>query len=366
LVEVIATATTLPGRSQTFQSIQILRAVAALGVVFYHLVRELHDRFGLPADPDAFLIGAAGVDLFFVISGFVMVYASERMFGRAGAPAVFMLRRLARIVPLYWSLTSVIVVYMAVAHRAFPLGFTSALEVLTSYAFIPYQRGDGLYFPVHGLGWTLNYEMFFYAVFAIALLFPRRIAISGVIVLYTALVIVSANHQFPEPVNFWCGPIIIEFCFGLLIAAAYQEGLRLPRAGTFVLLGLALAGYAISITTGFQQFWRFLQWGMPGALIVAACTLVGGASYSGAFARAFGFLGEASYSLYLVHPLAFPLIRRLVGPWLDLPLIAWAYPVILVAGSIAAAILSYLLFERPITRALQQRIGVGHTAARTR
>ncbi len=87
-------------------SIQILRAVAALAVVALHVGHEGATRLG-PRNPlPDFSVGAAGVDLFFVISGFIMVYASDTLFARAGAPATFFTRRLARIVPLYWAATA--------------------------------------------------------------------------------------------------------------------------------------------------------------------------------------------------------------------------------------------------------------------
>jgi peptidoglycan/LPS O-acetylase OafA/YrhL len=213
--------------------------------------------------------------------------------------------------------------------------------------------------PVHALGWTLNYEMFFYAVFAAALLLPRRVAVPGILVLYAAMATASWNYPLPEPVNYWCSPIILEFGYGMLIAFAYREGVRLPRAGVWALLAVALAGYAWSIEVGFLPRWRFAEWGLPGAALVAAFALAKDAPRSGPVARAFAFLGDASYSLYLVHPIAFPFVRRGILPFLPADR-AWAqivYATLLFAASIAAASASYLWFERPITRALQKRIG---------
>src|SRR5262249_39195350 len=84
-------------------AIQILRAVAALGVLFYHTAHEVAARTGVTVPFGELVVGAGGVDLFFVISGFVMVYASERLFAQPGATRIFFLRRLARILPLYWA-----------------------------------------------------------------------------------------------------------------------------------------------------------------------------------------------------------------------------------------------------------------------
>jgi len=100
-------------------SVQILRGVAAFGVLFYHATRWIGPLPGIE-------IGAAGVDLFFVISGFIMVYASEPMFGQRGATRHFLVRRIIRIVPLYWGLTTLVVL-----RHGFPP------NLLGSYLFIP-------------------------------------------------------------------------------------------------------------------------------------------------------------------------------------------------------------------------------------
>ena len=97
---------------QTITSVQVLRAVAALGVVACHYGLFYSQSLG---DPRAIMIlnfGEAGVDLFFVISGFIMVYASQSLYGRADAPKTFFTRRLIRIVPIYWL---VMTAYLAAA-----------------------------------------------------------------------------------------------------------------------------------------------------------------------------------------------------------------------------------------------------------
>jgi len=99
-------------------SIQVLRALAAFAVTIEHIVGyEFARQYGLPDALPHFQFGRAGVDLFFVISGFVMVYASESYFGRAKAPQEFFLRRLARIVPLYWVTTTIVLVYLLLQYR---------------------------------------------------------------------------------------------------------------------------------------------------------------------------------------------------------------------------------------------------------
>jgi peptidoglycan/LPS O-acetylase OafA/YrhL len=102
--------------------------------------------------------------------------------------------------------------------------------------------------------------------------------------------------------------------------------------------------------------WRSIFWGLPCAALVAACVLSASTWHPGAPGRFFGLLGDASYSLYLVHPLAFPLVRWTVGRWFDFSSVQWVNAAMAFIAAISASILCYLLFERPITRALQRRL----------
>ena len=344
------------GGSRALPSIQILRAVAALGVLFHHTAHEVAAKTGVTVSFGELVVGAGGVDLFFVISGFVMVYASERLFAQPGATRVFFLRRLARIVPLYWAATAILVGYIYVAHRIFPPPFVTTEGVIASFLFIPYPLPSGLMAPVHALGWTLNYEMFFYAVFALAIMLPRRGAVFAITALFALLVSLGLLIRLPQPFAFWFSPIILEFCFGMLIARAYLDGRRLSLWNALLLTLAALGAYVISACTGPFVAWRWLEWGVPGAMLVAAFTLVKRPPPAGPVSRAMGFLGDASYSLYLVHGIVIPAVRR-VMPSLDTPLMPWLYALVLIGGSIAAAACSYLWFERPITRTLQRWIG---------
>jgi peptidoglycan/LPS O-acetylase OafA/YrhL len=179
-----------------------LRAAAALGVTCTHIVGyEFVRQYQLPEILPAFPIGNFGVDVFFVISGFVMVYASEPYFGRPRGSQEFFLRRLARIVPLYWATTTIILVYLILQyHDLTAVNFTPA-SVLASYLFIPVPQTDGFMAPVHGVGWTLNYEMFFYACFSAAVLFSLRI---GVVALALALLcLVALKFRYSAAAALW-------------------------------------------------------------------------------------------------------------------------------------------------------------------
>jgi peptidoglycan/LPS O-acetylase OafA/YrhL len=344
-------------QSGALTSIQILRALAALMVAAYHAQLELATRLGLPDSLPSFSFGAAGVDLFFVISGFIMVYASERLFGRPEASRVFFLRRLARIVPLYWAASGVLLAYILIAGIDFAVSNVSLGTIVASFLFLPYPRPDGLMMPLHGLGWTLNYEMFFYVVFAVGIVLPRRNAVLAIAAFLTAIVAVNWMFgPFPEPLAFWCGSIMLEFCFGMLIALAYRHGLRLPTSVTYGLILAALVGYATTKFSAANVTFRLIEWGLPAAALVAALVLSKDAAKPGAVGRAFAFLGDASYSLYLLHPLTIDAARRFLPRLIDPAAFPWVYALALIALAVAVAVVAYLVFEKPVTRALQGRI----------
>ena len=347
------------GASAQLKSIQVLRAVAALGVLTLHVANEKIMLFGGGPGPfQNFLLGAAGVDLFFIISGFVMVYSSESLFGRADAPKIFFLRRLARIAPLYWAVTIAIIAYIYAAHGAKLLGDLLARGVLRRRSCSGRIRASTAYaFPVHLLGWTLNYEMFFYAVFA-----ARDLAAAAARGARGDACVRRAGAARP-----CCHVAAAVQLLGQLDhpgvlprhadRLAYREGVRLPPAAAWALGIAALAGYAAAWNPPHDWGgWRVFWWGLPSAALVAACVLSSAEWQPGPVGRFFGLLGDASYSLYLVHPLVFPLVRWTIVRWIDFSAVPWLYAATLFVAAIVASVACYLFFERPITRVLQRRL----------
>ncbi len=340
---------------QSLLSIQVLRAFAALAVTIDHIAGyEFARQYGLPDALPHFKFGRAGVDLFFVISGLVMVYASDSYFGRAKAPQEFFLRRLVRIVPLYWLTTTIVLVYLLLQYRDLARVKFSLESVAASYLFIPWPQLDGYMAPVHGVGWTLNYEMFFYALFGLAVLFTRRTGVLFLAALLFAFVALNYCISLPLPLGYWADPIILEFVFGMLIALALRSGFRIPRAwaGTIVLAGVL----ALVASDHWPEVPRIIGLGVPSAFIVGALALADYTAKAAPAWRALSFLGDASYSLYLVHPLAITLPRRLFPYVIDPATFPWLYAGLLVTIAVSAAVAVHLIFERPITRFLQRRI----------
>ena len=341
-----APAADMPARSahasQPLPSIQILRALAALSVMTVHTALPGH------------VTGGAGVDLFFVISGFIMVYASEPLFGRRDAPRIFFLRRVVRIVPLYWAATATLVGIL-LHLRGDLVGMRGM--IIASFAFFPYPAPDGRMVPLHVLGWTLNYEMFFYAVFAGAMVLSRRRTVLAIVILFAAAVALGLAFKLPQPFAFWSDPIILEFCFGMLLALAYREGVQLPYAAS---VGLMLAGALGFVASAFfddSMAWRTIAWGVPATAVLAGSVLSKESPTPAPLARTFVFLGDASYSLYLVHYVVLALLPQSRLRWFEAAP-EWSYGLFLMAASIAIAVMVYLLFENPTRRWLQARLRI--------
>src|SRR5262245_59890866 len=249
--------------SSTLVSIQALRAIAALLVFWGHAINAVTAEVAAEFPP---LYGPFGVDLFFVISGFVMVYSSERLFGRPDAPIKFFARRFVRIVPLYWAATAVLVWFV--------MPYASTKAVLGSLLFTPRIPAEA---PLLFVGWTLVFEMFFYTVFAIALLAQRRLAVvAGASVFLISFTVLfgpapglSAHAPAASGIAYLADSIIIEFLFGMVIALVYRAGGRLPLWAT---IGLLIVG-VIWLATTAATVPRLYSSGIAAALIVAALSL---------------------------------------------------------------------------------------------
>lgn len=295
---------------------QGLRAAAAFSVAFTHIT---HDAIKNGTDPsgwlesiDAFLPWSAGVDIFFVISGFVIVHASDSLFG-AGASSlgVFLRRRLTRIVPLYWIMTALFLAVLLVSRKAIHGDIGGPAYIGASFLFIPWPRPDGLMQPAFGLGWTLNYEMFFYAVFAPFLFFRRNTAVLAATMVFCVFVALGQFFHFTNlQLGYWSSPIILEFCAGMVLAQILAAGVTLPLAARIILPAVAIV--IMHFTNGAAEAFRPLAFGIPAFMLVAAATLAPVPPTLSRGGRLLVRLGDASYALYLVHPF---IMRGLSMSW---------------------------------------------------
>ena len=320
-------------------SLQALRALAAWVVVCHHFMQIFFD-FHAKGPVGQFLSdrGAVGVDVFFVISGLV-IYLSTR--DKPMAPQRFLLNRVLRIVPAYWFYTLLMAGLLLVASRWMPHQTIELQHFLLSLLFIPAENpgGYGMY-PTLNVGWTLNFEMFFYLLFSLVFLVRQRYQL----LLVGAVLLVSSEVLSRVGVlsHFYANNIIYEFLLGIGIGILYRrglilEGLWLPLA---VLVAACLAIYHLDASM------RLVHWGLPSAMIVLACVALEPYLKGNQVLKS---LGDCSYSVYLVHVLV------LYGGWFAsrrLKLDPYATFAVCVPVIAAASWLSYQWLERGLYRRL--------------
>lgn len=317
-------------------NLQALRALAAIAVVVFH--------FGLlPPTSLSFTSGAAGVDLFFVLSGFIISYSSSR------DARHFLARRFMRIVPPYW-IATIVAALITLQNMAWR---ETADWLLQSLFYLPGPQGrPALIF----VAWTLVYELAFYLLYWVALRAGRSRA-PGVALILLLLVAFAPLANLPGP---W--PLFSEFAIGIgvyLITERFTPFHRLKSAAGLLTIGggLALLPVLPSFTgygsDDYQSLGRVLTWGIPAGFIVMGAVI---AERSGiAFRnRVVLILGGASYAIYLLHPIA-------VGQLLQLPpnaqLASWAVCLGATILIVALSVGFHLVVEVPTLRMLRRFLG---------
>ena len=347
----LAGSTAEPARAQViassnFVTIQALRAVAALLVVIYHAF----DMWGLRIDATAPGVswgnGAAGVDIFFVVSGFVMVVSSRRIASQSHAAWTFIQHRIIRIVPLYWLLTTAkLILVFSFADLALRSGLDLDY-IARSYLFFPVIDGAGHFRPLLPVGWTLTYEFLFYLLFAFAL--ALRVDVLRVLIPGLGLFVVVAlfrTDSWPAWTILF-NTLVIEFIFGVILAKLTLRGWLLPGG---VAACLVVAGFALILVVpeGSENL-RTLTWGLPALAIVAGAVSLE-KRVAEALPRWLLALGDASYSVYLTHGFVVPVIGLvfLNFHWSSLAAEAAAVLACLGASAVVGWIV-YLMVERPM------------------
>ncbi len=332
----------------TYRLIQILRAIAALMVVAHHATIMLWQRDGVPVQN--WLAGSSGVDIFFVISGFVMTVSSAPLRSVAHPARTFLARRLERIVPMYWVVTTAKVVVLLLVPAVALNGLGTWQHVLSSYLFVPWLSVEGRFEPVVVVGWTLNFEMAFYLLFAAALAWRWR----PVWLLLPLLLLIPWTPfgwllHVPVSFRFYISTVLWEFVFGMLLATVAE---RVRRWSWWVGAALVLAGFLPLLTWNApgMNYWRGALWGVPALAVVAGAVAM--EAWWGARSPRWALeLGDASYSIYLIHTFVLPA----VGLWLTRWPRGWPGEIAVALGmalllSALSGELVYRLLELPMMR----------------
>lgn len=287
----LSTTQPVSAAQERIDSVQALRAVAAVAVVCNHI--------------PALANGAYGVDLFFIISGFIVCHVA------AADPGRFMAKRLMRVVPLYWVCTIALFFLAWFAPQLVQFTRADWTELGKSLFFIPYLKSSGKVYPLLYLGWTLNYEMMFYLLFALSLLIapqrPQWVAAPLLLTLFALGQLVTFDSV---PLRFWTEPIVIEFVFGMLAYSIWRRG-WLALLNPVVALLLAIGAFVLLVLIhpdGENQ--RVWTWG-PLALVVFLATL--SLENRWRVPTLWLLIGNASYSLYLTHQYIIAAFQKKLG-----------------------------------------------------
>jgi exopolysaccharide production protein ExoZ len=355
-------------KNGSIEGLQYLRGIAALMVVFFHA----ESYFGpVPAWSQ---LGARGVDIFFVISGFIIAYATRHM--AADTPAVrasleFLSKRLIRVVPLYW-------IALLWTSRDYWLGWLASSRslsqlfanrpqdlgaLLKDFVFVPHlsidEDEEGEIFPVLIQGWTLNFEMFFYLLFACALLVGKYRLMASSAVLVTLVVIGQLNEFTTVMPLFYTSSSLVEFVFGILVFELY---IRRPdlTVNPRLLALLGILGVAL-LNSGSMVNSKFIM-GAAAAIIVWVSIY----AFAGTKFSVLKVLGDASYSIYLFHAAVFVEVRDVLhGAQLNAN--EYVNAILVIGGqmliAIAAGIAIYYVIEKPLLRMLRRKIQNGRVPA---
>ncbi|MGH6648073.1 acyltransferase family protein [Aquabacterium sp.] len=325
--------------------IHYLRAIAALMVVFHHTLKYTNIK-------ESSSFGASGVDIFFVISGFVMAWTTRDIDPRSNrfdSAKTFLRHRFIRVVPLYW-IALLWNIKADVIKHSVPEG------AWLDFAFIPRFNAlqEGGIFPLLVPGWTINYEMFFYAIFAFSIFFGKwRMA-----ALFSAMLAFICLGHLVQPTSapaiFYSDPIILEFLYGAALCM-FVKKYGFPQYSHWAWAGVIVGFLALFIAT---QHGHAVSRG----LTAGPCAVLIIFSSMSAFRQSqipiFNLLANASFSIYLSHSFTFKVSGHLFdavfpdqqGIAIDLAEIIFRMMVAALIG-----VLAHWYIEKPIIRFLQPK-----------
>jgi exopolysaccharide production protein ExoZ len=303
-----------PARDNKLDFIQALRGISALLVMMYHFQQRIAPgEFAQTAGAFFFGRGYVGVDIFFMLSGFVMVYSTARITSGASDAVTFFIKRIARVWPAYVIAT---VLYLAIHLGDFGINQLALDQFLKSIVFLPQANSGAPFFgyATLTLGWSLNYEMYFYLIFGCSLIFgkSKRWLVLAAWFALTLLLIpafkrtlsfdIKTEYLFSvDYFNLMVNPIIWGFLIGMAVGKAYLSTLRISSAMVLRCCLLAMTGVVV---------WQYLSGFLAGhgvthnlIPIAALFLLIALAEKNTPFAWPawLVWMGEISFSLYLLH-----------------------------------------------------------------
>ena len=295
--------------------------------------------------------GEYGVDLFFVISGFIITVTTARN----SSVSSFLRKRIIKIVPLYWIITSGYVLIELFAPSLMRWGTFDVRHIVLSFLFIPHYHPDfpQTIWPVVIQGWSLNYELFFYLLFAIALAFSAIYRGWLTLTSLIFLVIVGRFVHSTNPMTItYTNELLLEFAFGIVIGEVYLY--KPTHMKTLLLLSSICSILVVIASLAGVGLWRSVLYGTVGAFLLSLFVLLERTEFL--FRSAvLVIIGDASYSIYLTHAAVIASLRHIASYYglnVSGPLTGLAALTVAVALSALFGCVIFVLFERPVTKRL--------------
>jgi len=310
-------------------SVQILRGIAAMMVIVYHITQKLYVNGDIKW---SFELGAAGVDIFFIISGFIIYYSSVHEF----SANEFMKKRIFRIYPLYWVITLVTLVISYIRPGMINQHVEVPISMWNSFTLFPVPGTS----PLLIVAWTLSFEMFFYVIYYMAIkLKVNRILFSSVAI--AVLVVIGQIFKIP----FINDPITLEFIYGMIIAYLVTS------KNTKAIMVIAAACLILSATpVVWHSEIRSLYYGIPAlALFCVFLLLEKKVRQEGGIIKLAQVIGDSSYSIYLTHLYSLGIVFILIKSRVSVPVLV----VVSFIVSVIIGILCYKLLEKRIIKSLR-------------
>jgi peptidoglycan/LPS O-acetylase OafA/YrhL len=341
--------------TNTLYGLQLLRYIAAIMVVAYHAEKSLIER-GVIYPYHLFSIGSIGVDIFFVISGFIISLSVANLSEkntRLHNSIDFFVRRLIRIAPLYWFYTSLKIILVLIVPA---LALRSSLDVkhlISSYLFIPYLAPWGLWQPILPVGWTLNYEIYFYIAFTIAILIGKY-RLATMLTLFISVFLLSKTFEESNILSFYSNDMLLEFIFGYLLFLIHKKAKLSQKISVYTIPSFFVSVLLISISS---EEYRLFTVGIGSSLLVFSFIYLDKFIPTLSTLKKIEILGDSSYSLYLSHGFTLPICAIICYKLNINGLEAMTMSLLI---STIVGIISFKLLEQPITYRLNQQWKIYH------
>lgn len=295
-----------------FLHIQTLRGISALLVILFHS-NALTINYGQEPSWAKILLGSfgeAGVDIFFVISGFIIATVTPLGSGIKE----FLIKRAIRVVPLYWCVTLFYLSIYFLLPQAFNTFHAELYHVVSSFLFIPSAGPDGQVVPVVSYGWSLNFEVLFYILFSFFLPFTTWQRVLGVIGGFVFIFILALfSEVFPAKwataLNFYNNSMVIEFVVGMILGTLYIEKVKITRYLPLLSLTILAIYFFLKFSMDGMSDIRFVRYGLPAISIFSIFLYL---DLTQKVKPILVRLGDISYSLYLVQAFTLPILWKLL------------------------------------------------------